>query len=80
MPLYWIMILAIIRITIGDTVLDPVNTPHGQAALMNSTLYLRDETIHVAPNTKEASFIIGISHLFTLLFFLHHFFVLVLWR
>lgn len=53
MPLYWILILAIIRISIGDTVLDPVNTPHGQASLMNSTLYLSDETIHVAPNTKE---------------------------
>lgn len=71
MPLYWIIILAIIRITIGDTVLEPVNSPHGQAALMNSTLYLRGQTIHVAPNTKEVSIvnIIGIIVVFPYYFF-----------
>ena len=52
MPLYWIMILAIIRLTVPDNVLDPVDTPHGQASLMES-FFLMGEKLHVAPNTTQ---------------------------
>lgn len=55
MPLYWIMILAIIRVSVGDTVLDPVDTPHGQASLMYSTFSLANKMISVAPDNDEVS-------------------------
>ncbi|KAG0725814.1 ATP-binding cassette sub-family A member 5 [Chionoecetes opilio] len=53
MPLYWIAILAIIRVNIHETVLDPVETPHGEASLMQSLVFLTNQTIHVAPDNVE---------------------------
>lgn len=53
MPLYWIMILAIVRLTSNGNVLEPVEVPHGQGSLMDSARFLNCGTLHVAPQTYK---------------------------
>ncbi|XP_069935833.1 cholesterol transporter ABCA5 isoform X2 [Cherax quadricarinatus] len=54
MPLYFILILAIIRMAIKDKKYDPITEPHGSALLMKSLPYLlQGYPLHIAPNTTE---------------------------
>lgn len=53
MPLYWIIILTIIRLTTHGEVLEPVEVPHGQASLMNSAWFIETKAFHVAPENEK---------------------------
>ena len=53
MPLYFIMILALIRLAIKDTTFDEILVPHGNAPLTRSRTSLDNETLHIAPNTPQ---------------------------
>ncbi|KAK3894585.1 hypothetical protein Pcinc_001659 [Petrolisthes cinctipes] len=52
-PLYWILILIILRLTIPDTVYPALTQPHGQALLLTSPLPLNSTTLHVTPNDTQ---------------------------
>lgn len=52
MPLYWILILIILRLTIPDTVYPALTEPHGQAELLSS-LPQNSTTLHVAPDSSQ---------------------------
>lgn len=51
MPLYFILILAIIRMAIKDKHYGPILEPHGNASLMSSLSAFEGKILHVAPNT-----------------------------
>lgn len=54
MPLYWITILAIIRVTTPDTKYGPILKPHGTAPLMERVYTsLNNQTLHVVPHNEE---------------------------
>ncbi|XP_071532999.1 cholesterol transporter ABCA5-like [Panulirus ornatus] len=50
MPLYWIVILSIVRLIVPDSKDGPILKPHGSAPLMSS---LNIQDLHVVPNNTE---------------------------
>lgn len=54
MPLYWIAILAIVRITTGSTTFDPVLTPQGTGSLTEIlAARLNGGTLFVTPENDK---------------------------
>lgn len=53
-PLYFIVILALIRLSIPDSTEDPILVPHGEAQLMDSLgAIVYNNTVHIIPSTHE---------------------------
>ncbi|XP_076036052.1 uncharacterized protein LOC143022000 isoform X2 [Oratosquilla oratoria] len=54
-PLYFILVLALVRMIVKDTTFDAVDHTVGHAAVKESFVQFHGEEIHVAPDTDEVS-------------------------
>ncbi|KAK7058691.1 ATP-binding cassette sub- A member 5 [Halocaridina rubra] len=62
MPIYFMVILVILRLVIPDNTYPQILTPHGQSDLDSSVLFLQGQALHVTPNNTQIRTIMNEVH------------------